>query len=91
MVSYPKNFKKAPFLGMPKGLLTFASPENFQNFEFFMYTKKGSDLRNFGQIRKIEMLFQKKVEPNVASANRKVKSLRKVCLANHHSSWKNLV
>ena len=39
---------------MPKGLLTFGSPKNAQNFDFFMYTKTGSDLTTFGKIQKIQ-------------------------------------
>jgi hypothetical protein len=37
-------------LVMTKGLLTFASPQNAQNNDFFMYTKTGSDLKIFDQI-----------------------------------------
>ena len=40
----------APSLGMTKGLLTFAGPQNAQNNDFFMYTKTGSDLKFFDQI-----------------------------------------
>jgi hypothetical protein len=40
----------APTLVMSKSLLTFASPQNAQNNDFFMYTKKGSDLKIFDQI-----------------------------------------
>ena len=40
----------APSLVMTKGLLTFAGPQNAQNNDFFMYTKTGSDLKNFDQI-----------------------------------------
>jgi len=39
---------------MPKGLLTFGCPKNAQNFDFFMYTKTGSDLTTFGKIQKIQ-------------------------------------
>jgi hypothetical protein len=35
---------------MTKGLGTFASPQNAQNNDFFMYTKIGSDLKIFDQI-----------------------------------------
>ena len=40
----------APTLVMTKGLRTFAGPQNAQNNDFFMYTKKGSDLKIFDQI-----------------------------------------
>ena len=30
------------------------SPKNAQNFDFFMYTKTGSDLTTFGKIQKIQ-------------------------------------
>jgi hypothetical protein len=33
-----------------KGLLTFASPQNAQNNDFFMNTKTRSDLKIFDQI-----------------------------------------
>ena len=41
---------RAPALGMTKGLLTFAGPQNAQKNDFIMYTKTGSDLKIFDQI-----------------------------------------
>jgi hypothetical protein len=43
----------APTLVMSKSLLTFASPQNAQNNDFFMYTKTGSDFKIFDKILKI--------------------------------------
>jgi hypothetical protein len=39
---------------MSQGLLTFGGPKKAQIFEFFMYTKTGSDLKTFGKIQKIQ-------------------------------------
>ena len=38
---------------MLKGLLTLGGPKNAQNYDFFMDTKTGSDLKIFDQIEKI--------------------------------------
>ena len=43
----------APVLVKSKGLLTSAGPKNAQNYDFFMDTKTGSDLKIFDQIEKI--------------------------------------
>jgi hypothetical protein len=43
VVPAKRHTKGSVDLGMPKGLLTFGSPKNAQNNDFFMYTKTGLD------------------------------------------------
>ena len=52
----------APSLVMTKGLLTFAGPQNAQNNDFFMYTKKGQIWKFLTESEKstLEALFQTK-------------------------------